>query len=117
MGGPTNKRIQVALRAPVLSIIETYAKEQGISNSKAVARLVEEGLIRRGLLEGQSWGEVPGMGKAAAASYGALQDMGYNLPEPTPPTTSMTLDDKEAELLEDLKLLKKIRKLREAGDL
>jgi len=100
----------------VLSIIETYAKEQGVSNSKAVSRLVEEALVRRGLLDGYS-SYLPGMVEAAAAADAQRhrQDMGYNLPAPTPPTTSMTLDDKEAELLEDLKLLKKLRKLREAG--
>ena len=60
MGGKGNKRVQVALRPPVLSLIEDYAKQQSISNSAAISRLVEEGLTRRGMLEASGgFAEVP----------------------------------------------------------
>ena len=68
MGGKGNKRVQVALRPPVLSLTEDYAKQQGISNSAAISRLVEEGLTRRGMLEAPSgFAEVPMASKSPDA--------------------------------------------------
>ena len=51
-----------------MSLTEDYAKQQGISNSAAISRLVEEGLTRRGMLEAPSgFAEVPMASKSPDA--------------------------------------------------
>ena len=46
-----SKRIQVLLRAPVQSLIEQLSQRDRMSASRTVARLVEEALAARGLLQ------------------------------------------------------------------
>lgn len=93
-----SKRVQVGFKADVLDALEHLSNQSGDSLSKVVSTLVEQALTSRGLLKESALN--PSVSDIA-------RDLGY---------TVKTVQ-KKAEPLEDddLKLLKKLKTLKELG--
>lgn len=85
------KRIQVLLHPKVREVLETFAEDGGLTNSKACAVLIEEALKARGIL-GDPLAQLPqdiqdGIQREATASQnGWTPDMGVDAMDDFLPT-------------------------------
>ena len=96
-----SKRIQVGFKQHVLDALETFSEQSGDSLSRSVSVLVEEALISRGMLEAKA-------PLKPSLKTGWEEKLGSST-ETTPLPTSPSIDE------EDLKLLQKIKVLKELG--
>lgn len=98
-----SKRVQVGFKSDVLDALEQLSTQSGESLSKVVSRLVEQSLVNRGLLEDSALNPV---GKSSSVVDMAAA-MGYSVETVQKKTESLEDDD--------LKLLKKLKMLKELG--
>lgn len=118
-----SKRIQVLLRRPIQERLEEFAEQEGLSSSKAVARLVEEAMAARGLLSSpdpatrvfydslQKKAAKADLEQEAAAqrNFTVTQNTAQQAP------VSQPSDDDADDMTELLKMAKKLKALKEAG--
>lgn len=96
----SQQRIQVLLRPKVLELVKDLAAEEGLTNSKMVAQLVEEALANRGTFDKGS--------TSSAANATDSVDLKATL-------LSKVSESAEAFDEDDLKLLKKIQMMKKLG--
>ena len=124
-----SKRFQVLLRPPIAAVLENFAERNGYSDSKAIARLVEEAMITRGLIDRKQQLQIgdntlPGpSGTTVEVTHNRKpsEDDAWDGPDlrshelESIQQNLTRLPDVEDDLLEDLKLLKKLKAMKSAG--
>jgi len=124
-----SKRFQVLLRPPIAAVLENFAERNGYSDSKAIARLVEEAMITRGLIDRKQQLQIgdntlPGSSGTTvevAHNRKPSEDDAWDGPDlrshelKSIQQNLTRLPDVEDDLLEDLKLLKKLKAMKSAG--
>ena len=112
----TSKRTQVLFRAPIQVLLESIAEREGLSASKTVAKLVEEALVTRGLLQKERYEKAYPEGPTVTEL--TKQDIiGDVLTDPINPKsqpTEVEADDTE-DLVELLAMAKKLKALQKVG--
>ena len=103
---PSSPRVQVLLRPDVYEIVKELSEEENITLSKVCGLLVEQALVNRGLWDKKR--RIKPSMDPDAKSLHRLDVFETKVPEPKDPEPT-ELDP------EDLKLIKKIKALREAG--
>ena len=140
-----SKRTQVLFRAPVQALIEQLSERDRMSASRTVARLVEEALTARGLLQTETVQPLglelpPGVqaqtvvtNRQAAGQPSPFKQMEDRVlteaqiheqvpslrqePAPTPVTSQPTEVDADDEVLLQLLLAKKLKEFQKSGRL
>ena len=103
---PSSPRVQVLLRPDVYEIVKELSEEENITLSKVCGLLVEQALVNRGLWDKKR--KIKPSMSPDAKSLHRLDVLDTKLDTPKDPEPTELDPD-------DLKLLKKIKALKEAG--